>query len=56
MSTHDEFWRTRLEAKAALKKLRATPDDPKLMQAYADAWREHQKANMVQFLEECAEP
>jgi len=56
MSTYDEFWRTRLEAKVALKRLKAMPNDPKLMQAYANAWAEHQKANMAQFMEECDLP
>jgi hypothetical protein len=45
-----EFWRTRLEAKAAYKALLVTPDDPKLMKAYSKAWEEHQKANRDQFL------
>lgn len=52
---NDIFWFTRLEAKAAYKALQVTPDDPMLMERYAKAWQEHQKANMIQFLTECEE-
>lgn len=51
----DNFWRTRVEAKAAYKAWQVTPDDSRLMNAYAKAWEAHQKANMEQFLDECEE-
>lgn len=49
----DNFWKTRVEAKAAYIKWQVTPDDSKLMQSYSRAWQEHQQANMLQFLSEC---
>ena len=51
----NNFWRTRVEAKALYKAWQVTPDDSRLMNTYAKAWEAHQKANMEQFLDECEE-
>jgi len=57
----DEFWRTRVEAKAAYKawqdavKIGNHTDEPKLHHLYVRAWQLHQEVNMAQFLAECEE-
>lgn len=58
-AAEDNYWLSRLEAKAAYKKWASSKDEngeyARLHQEYVSAWQRHQEAGMALFLIECDE-